>query len=85
MESPSGRWVISYNGEIYNHQEIREELKRAGLNHAWRGHSDTETLLAAIDASHTGVWLRTVLPAKAAPRIATKSRRKDVDREARPA
>ncbi|HEY8434524.1 MAG TPA: asparagine synthase (glutamine-hydrolyzing), partial [Sphingomicrobium sp.] len=50
MESPSGRWVISYNGEIYNHQEIREELKQAGLNHAWRGHSDTETLLAAIDA-----------------------------------
>jgi excinuclease ABC subunit A len=41
--------------------------------------------VAAIDASHTGVWLRTVLPAKAASRPAAKSRRADVDREARPA
>jgi excinuclease ABC subunit A len=41
--------------------------------------------VATVDASHTGVWLRTVLPAKPAPRVASKSRRKDVDREARPA
>ena len=41
--------------------------------------------IAAVDSSHTGVWLRTVLPAKAAPRSTAKTRRKDVDREARPA
>ncbi|MGZ8285466.1 MAG: asparagine synthase (glutamine-hydrolyzing) [Allosphingosinicella sp.] len=45
MTSPSGRFVTVYNGEIYNHLELRERL--AG---PWRGHSDTETLLAAIEA-----------------------------------
>ncbi|HEU0098279.1 MAG TPA: asparagine synthase (glutamine-hydrolyzing) [Allosphingosinicella sp.] len=45
MTSPSGRYVTVYNGEIYNHLELRERL--AG---PWRGHSDTETLLAAIEA-----------------------------------
>ena len=45
MISPSGRFVTVYNGEIYNHLELRERL--AG---PWRGHSDTETLLAAIEA-----------------------------------
>jgi len=45
MVSPSGRYVTVYNGEIYNHLELRERL--AG---PWRGHSDTETLLAAIEA-----------------------------------
>ena len=50
MTSATGRYVIAYNGEIYNHLAIRDEL--AGMNRApsWRGHSDTETLLAAIDA-----------------------------------
>ena len=45
MISVSGRFVIVYNGEIYNHLELREQL--GGV--AWRGHSDTETLLAGID------------------------------------
>lgn len=45
MTSPSGRYVIVYNGEIYNHQDLRRELPQA----QWRGGSDTETLLAAID------------------------------------
>jgi asparagine synthase (glutamine-hydrolysing) len=48
MESTDGRWVLSYNGEIYNHQEIRAELEARNSSIAWRGHSDTETLVAAI-------------------------------------
>lgn len=50
MAAPSGRYVIAYNGEIYNHLEIRAALEAAGQAPAWRGHSDTETLLAGIDA-----------------------------------
>lgn len=49
MESPSGRFVIIYNGEIYNHNETRRELEGAYSAPAWRGHSDTETLLAACE------------------------------------
>ncbi|MBB6065840.1 asparagine synthase (glutamine-hydrolyzing) [Pseudoxanthomonas broegbernensis] len=50
MVSPSGRWVIVFNGEIYNHLQIREILERTGCAPAWHGHSDTETLLAAIES-----------------------------------
>jgi asparagine synthase (glutamine-hydrolysing) len=50
MESADGRWVLSYNGEIYNHLAIRTELEAAGGGGPWRGHSDTETLVAAIAA-----------------------------------
>ena len=49
MTSASGRYVVVFNGEIYNHLEIRHELEQAGVFVRWRGHSDTETLLAAID------------------------------------
>lgn len=49
MLSVSGRWVIAYNGEIYNHLELRARLDAEGAAPSWRGHSDTETLLAAID------------------------------------
>src|SRR5579871_5515961 len=49
MVSASGRWVIAYNGEVYNHLEIRKRLEEQGCAPSWRGHSDTETLLAAID------------------------------------
>ena len=45
MRSPSGRYVLAFNGEVYNHVAIRSELD--GIT--WRGHSDTETILAAID------------------------------------
>lgn len=47
MTSPDGRWVIVYNGEIYNHAAIRAELEAAG-EREWRGHSDTETLVRGI-------------------------------------
>jgi asparagine synthase (glutamine-hydrolysing) len=51
MPSHSGRYVLAFNGEIYNHVAIRGLLdQRAASPPAWRGHSDTETLLAAIDA-----------------------------------
>jgi asparagine synthase (glutamine-hydrolysing) len=46
MVSADGRWVIAFNGEIYDHGAIRHEL--AALGHRFRGHSDTEVLLAAI-------------------------------------
>lgn len=48
MHSPSGRYVIAFNGEIYNHQNLREALGAAGVSD-WRGHSDTETLIAGFD------------------------------------
>lgn len=47
MQSEGGRYVLSYNGEIYNHVELRQELIAAGVG-GWRGHSDTEVLLAAV-------------------------------------
>lgn len=50
MHSPSGRYVMVYNGEIYNHEEVRAKLENLGRAPRWRGHSDTETLLAAIEA-----------------------------------
>jgi asparagine synthase (glutamine-hydrolysing) len=50
MESASRRYVIIYNGELYNHLEVRADLEQAGASGPWRGHSDTETLLAAIEA-----------------------------------
>lgn len=49
MRSPSDRYVLVYNGEIYNHLDLRRELEKAGGAPAWKGHSDTETLLAGLD------------------------------------
>lgn len=50
MHSACGRFVITFNGEIYNHLELRDELARGGMKGPWRGHSDTETLLACVVA-----------------------------------
>lgn len=50
MVSSSGRHVLTFNGEIYNHAEIRRRLEQQGQAPRWRGHSDTESLLAAVDA-----------------------------------
>ena len=49
MASSSGRYVIVYNGEVYNHLELRKDLEAKGVAPEWRGHSDTETLLALIE------------------------------------
>jgi len=50
MTSASGRFVIVFNGEIYNHIELRKRLESDGEAPPWRGHSDTEVLLACIEA-----------------------------------
>mgnify|MGYP000332433179 CR=1 FL=1 len=49
MESISNRYVIVFNGEIYNHSDIRQALELKNYNHNWNGHSDTETLLAGFE------------------------------------
>jgi asparagine synthase (glutamine-hydrolysing) len=47
MLSHDGRWVVCYNGEIYNATELRPEFERRG--HLFRGHSDTEVMLTAFE------------------------------------
>lgn len=47
MKSPSARFMIVFNGEIYNHLAIRKELASF---EPWRGHSDTETILAGFES-----------------------------------
>lgn len=50
MHSACGRYVAVFNGEIYNHADLRERLAAQGEAVAWRGHSDTETLIACFVA-----------------------------------
>ncbi|KPK55383.1 MAG: asparagine synthase [Thiotrichales bacterium SG8_50] len=48
MQSACGRYIIAFNGEIYNHAAIRRDLENEGVAPPWRGHSDTEVMLAAV-------------------------------------
>ena len=51
MHSSSGRYVMVFNGEVYNHLVLRKQLKDGGAQQReWQGHSDTETLLASFEA-----------------------------------
>lgn len=47
--SASGRYIIAFNGEIYNHLQLRARIDSETGQSVWEGHSDTETLLAAIE------------------------------------
>lgn len=51
MASGDGRWVICYNGEIYNSDDIRRDTALKTV--AWRGHSDTETIVESV--AHRGL------------------------------
>lgn len=53
MVSACTRFTIAFNGEIYNHLDLRRELESVDAAPTWRGHSDTETLLAAV--AHWGL------------------------------
>ncbi|MDX2475700.1 MAG: asparagine synthase (glutamine-hydrolyzing) [Candidatus Krumholzibacteria bacterium] len=48
MSSVSGRFVMAFNGEIYNYRDLADELQQTGV--VFRGHCDTEVILAAIEA-----------------------------------
>lgn len=58
MHSASGRFVITLNGEIYNYEDLRRDLTAQGHHIDWRGHSDTEVLLAGFDAWGIGATLK---------------------------
>ena len=83
MTSASGRYVIVFNGEIYNFQRLRESTSHAASG---AGHSDTEVLLAAIEAwgleralgeSHRHVRVRAVGSPRADPLARPRPRRRE--------
>ena len=62
MISCSGRYVIAYNGEIYNHKLLRERVEKyTDTKIHWKGGSDTETLLACIESFGVEDTLRSIV------------------------
>lgn len=61
MLSFCGRYVIVFNGEIYNHLQLRARLEAEDDAPTWRGHSDTETLLACFSAWGIKATLQTTV------------------------
>jgi asparagine synthase (glutamine-hydrolysing) len=62
MLSPSSKYVIVYNGEIYNHLELRKELEElSDQKIIWKGKSDTETLVVSLDLLGIEKTLKKVL------------------------
>ena len=53
MASANGRYRVTFNGEIYNHLELRKAMGKQGLSVNWKGHSDTETLVECV--AHWGL------------------------------
>lgn len=49
MLSPSRRYTVAFNGEIYNHRELRDSLRNSFGIHEWVGNSDTETITVLLD------------------------------------
>lgn len=60
MQSACGRYVLVFNGEIYNHRDLRKQLAQEHA-YAWRGHSDTETLLAMMSRHGIEITLRNMV------------------------
>lgn len=56
MHSDDGRYVLTFNGEIYNHPALRRELE--ALGHTYRTTSDTESILRGFQQWGPGVWAR---------------------------
>ena len=75
MQSHSGRYVIAFNGEIYNHQALRQRLLDEKKVTSFRGTSDTEVLLEAME--HYGVK-ETILQCKGMFAIALFDRKEEV-------
>jgi len=48
FESPNGRYIIAFNGEIYNHLLIRKKIEKSGYPYSWESNCDTETLMAGL-------------------------------------
>ena len=58
MISKSKRYILIYNGEIYNHLDLRDDIEEEEQDISWNGHSDTETLLACIELWGLGSTLQ---------------------------
>ncbi len=60
MKSLDGRYVLVYNGEVYNFRELRRQLEKDGETNFWRGNSDTEVILRAFSFYGVEQTLRTM-------------------------